>query len=146
MRVSGRITGLIDDLLIGLILAVTVAHVSHFLAQFESPGLQWISIPQAIAMDGAIARSGYLYRVYKHPCPWCLFLPKNRLVGYLLFGSLILVALEACAAFICSVVAAKSPALESAARSRSRKAGLRMALAAIFFLALAGIPAIVQRF
>lgn len=61
----GRITGLIDDLLIGLMLAVTVAHVSHFLGHFESPGLKWISIPQAIAMDGAIARSGYLYRIYK---------------------------------------------------------------------------------
>ena len=88
----------------------------------------------------------YLYRGYKHPCPWCLFLPKNSLVGYLLFGSLILVVLEACAAFICSWVEATSPALESAARHRARMAGLRMALAAIFFLALVGIPAIAQRF
>ena len=84
----------------------------------------------------------YLYRAYEHPCPWCLFLPKNRLVGYLLLGALIVVALEACACFICSWVEATSPALKSGARSRSRMAGLRMALAAIFFLALVGIPAI----
>jgi hypothetical protein len=87
----------------------------------------------------------YLYRVPKHPCPWCLFLPQNRLVGYLLFGSLVLVALEACAAFVCSTVAAKYPALESAAGKRARTAGLRTALAAILFLALVGIPAIVCR-
>ena len=61
----GRMTGLLDDILIVLILAVTVAHVSHFLAHFESPDLKWISIPQAIAMDGANTRSGYLYRIYK---------------------------------------------------------------------------------
>jgi len=60
-----RIAGLVDDILILLILAVTVAHVADFLSTFEAPNLKWISVPQAIAMDGAIARSGYLYRVYK---------------------------------------------------------------------------------
>ena len=60
-----RIAGLIADILILLILAVTVAHVADFLSTFEAPNLKWISVPQAIAMDGAIARSGYLYRVYK---------------------------------------------------------------------------------
>lgn len=85
----------------------------------------------------------YLYRVPKHPCPWCLFLPQNRLVGYLLFGSLVLVALEACAALICSIVEATSPPLKSAARKRSRMAGLRMALATLLFLVLVGIPVIV---
>jgi len=39
--------------------------VADFLSTFEAPNLKWISVPQAIAMDGAIARSGYLYRVYK---------------------------------------------------------------------------------
>lgn len=87
----------------------------------------------------------YLYRVPKHPCPWCLFLPQNRFVGYLLFGSLIVVAVEGGAAFICSTVAAKHPALESATRNRSRTAGLLVALASLLFLALVGIPAILWR-
>lgn len=60
-----RIAGLVDDMLILLILAVTAAHVADFLSAFEAADLKWISVPPAIAMDGAIARSGYLYRVYK---------------------------------------------------------------------------------
>ena len=59
-----RIRVSIDDMLILLILAVTVAHVADFLSYFEAHNLRWVSIPQAIAIDGAIARSGYLYRVY----------------------------------------------------------------------------------
>lgn len=95
----------------------------------------------------ALLRSfaAYHYRFPREPCAWCLFLPENKLVGYLLFGSLVLVALEACATFVCSTVAANYPALESATGKRTRTAGLRMALAAILFLALVGIPAIVWR-
>ena len=59
-----RIRVSVDDMLILLILAVTIAHVADFLSQFEAHNLRWVSIPQAIAIDGAIARSGYLYRVY----------------------------------------------------------------------------------
>jgi TRAP-type uncharacterized transport system fused permease subunit len=59
-----RIAGLVDDILIVLILAVTVVHVADFLSTFEAPGFRWISVAQAIAVDGAIARFGYLYRVY----------------------------------------------------------------------------------
>jgi hypothetical protein len=89
--------------------------------------------------------AAYHYRFPREPCAWCLFLPENKLVGYLLFGSLIVVVVEACAAFICSTVAANYPALESATGKRTRTAGLRMALGAILFLALVGIPAIVWR-
>jgi hypothetical protein len=95
----------------------------------------------------ALLRSfaAYHYRFPREPCAWCLFLPENKLIGYLLFGSLALAAAEACAAFICSTVAVKSPALESTARKKSRTAGLRVAFAALLFLALVGIPAIVWR-
>lgn len=95
----------------------------------------------------ALLRSfaAYHYRFPREPCAWCLFLPENKLVGYLLFGSLIAVAVEACAAFICSTVAASCPALESATGKRTRTAGLRVALSALLFLALVGIPAVVWR-
>jgi hypothetical protein len=95
----------------------------------------------------ALLRSfaAYHYRFPRHPCSWCLFLPENKHVGYLLFGCLILAAAEACTAFICSTVGEKYPALESATRKRTRTAALRLALTALLFLALAGIPAIVWR-
>jgi len=101
-------------------------------------------VPVAVT---ALLRSfaAYHYRFPREPCSWCLFLPENKLVGYPLFGALIVVAVEACAAFICSTVAAKSPALEPTAMKRSRTAGLRVAFAALLFLALVGIPAIVWR-
>jgi hypothetical protein len=89
--------------------------------------------------------AAYHYRFPREPCAWCLLLPEQRLVGYLLFGSLIVAAADACAAFICSMVAAGHPAFESAAKDRTRTAGLRMALAAILFLSLTVIPAIVWR-
>ena len=101
-------------------------------------------VPVAVT---ALLRSfaAYHYRFPREPCAWCLFLPENKLVGTLLFGSLVVAAVEACVAFICSTVAARYPALETATRNRSRAAGLRMALTALLFLALVGIPAIVWR-
>jgi hypothetical protein len=102
----------------------------------------WVPVAATALLQSFAA---YHYRFPRHPCSWCLFLPENRLVGYMLFACLIVAAAEACAAFICSAVAAKSPALESAAGRRSRTAGLRVALAATLFLALVGIPAIVWR-
>jgi len=87
----------------------------------------------------------YHYGFPQHPCSWCLFLPQHRLVGYMLFGCLILVAVEACAAFISSMVAARFPALETETCRRSRAAGWRLAAAAVLFLALSGLPPILYR-
>jgi hypothetical protein len=136
----GLVLGGVAIILLGLYLWRTSRSLGTWATALVSIGtILWIPV----AVNALLRPLGpSVYAVYKHPCPWCLFLPRNRLMGYLLFGSLIVIALEVCAAFICSVVAARSPDLESAARSRSRTAGLRMALAAIFFLALVGIPAI----
>jgi hypothetical protein len=99
-----------------------------------------------VAATGLIrSLAAYLHGVPQHRCPWCLFLPQHRLVGYLLFGCLILVVLEAGAAFLSSMVAARFPAVETDARKRSRTAGWRVAGAAVLFLAVSGLPAILYR-
>jgi len=89
--------------------------------------------------------AAYLHGLPQHRCPWCLFLPQHNLVGYLLFGCLILVAVEGSAAFISSIVAARFPALETKTSMRSRAAGWRLAAAAALFLATSGLPPILWR-
>ena len=109
---------------------------------FSLVTILWVPVAATALLRSFAA---YHYRFPRHPCSWCLFLPENKFVGYLLFGCLIVAAAQACAAFICSTVAARLPVLESTARNRSRTAGLRVALAALLFLALVGIPAILWR-
>ncbi len=95
----------------------------------------------------ALVRSlaAYHYGVLQHRCPWCLFLPEHKLVGYLLFGALTLTAVEAGAAFLCSKIAATLPALEPDTLKRSRAAGLRITAATALFLALSGLPPLLWR-
>jgi hypothetical protein len=87
----------------------------------------------------------YLHGVPQHRCPWCLFLPKHSMIGYLLFGCLILVAAEAGAAFLSSMVAARLPAVEPEALKRTRAAGWRLTAATLLFLGLSGLPALLYR-
>lgn len=62
-----RLTGWVDDILIFLMLGVTIAHLTSFLATFEAQELGWVAFLQAMAIDGAIARCSYLYRRYAEP-------------------------------------------------------------------------------
>lgn len=104
--------------------------------------LLWIPVAAAALVN---TLASYHYGVLQHRCPWCLFLPEHRLVGYPLFGALILVGLEAGAAGICTAVGARIPGLVSEAHKRARTAGLRITLAAVLFLALSGLPPILWR-
>jgi hypothetical protein len=99
------------------------------------------------AAASALVRTlaAYHYGVLQHRCPWCLFLPDHGRVGYPLFGALIVVALEAGAALVCSLVASRVPTLADKARARTRAAGFRIALATALFLALSGLPPILWR-
>jgi hypothetical protein len=99
-----------------------------------------------VAATGLVrSLAAYLHGVPQHRCPWCLFLPQHNLVGYLLFGCLILVAAEAGTAFVSSIVAAKFPALRTDAGKRSRAAGWRLAAAAALFLSASGLPPLLYR-
>lgn len=62
-----RLTGWVDDILIFLMLGVTIAHLTSFLATFEAQELRWVAFLQAMAIDGAIARCSYLYHRYVEP-------------------------------------------------------------------------------
>lgn len=104
--------------------------------------LLWIPVAAAALVRTLAA---YHYGVLQHRCPWCLFLPEHGLVGYPLFGALILVAVEAGASLVCSIVGERVSALAPETRRRCRAAGLRMTLGTAFFLALSGLPPILWR-
>lgn len=89
--------------------------------------------------------AAYHYGVLAHDCPFCLFAPRHRLVGYPLFGGLLLVLLEALAAAVARGAAAREPLVEEGARARVRAAGLRVAVAAALFTLLATGPAFAYR-
>ena len=99
-----------------------------------------------VAATGLVrSLAAYLHGLPQHRCPWCLFLPQHNLVGYLLFGCLILLAVEAGAAFVSSIIAARFPALETETNRRSRAAGWRLAAGAALFLAASGLPPLLYR-
>lgn len=87
----------------------------------------------------------YHYQVLHHHCPYCLFLPKHNLVGYLLCGSLLYGFLESLAPLIARVAGNRFPELESFAQKRIRAAGLRAVAMALVFLVLSTVPAIVWK-
>jgi hypothetical protein len=89
--------------------------------------------------------SAYHYGVLHHHCPWCLFLPDHRLVGYPLFGALALVAAEGIAAVVAARVGRRVPGLAPAATARLRRAGWRILTGLAVFALLALIPPAVWR-
>ena len=86
--------------------------------------------------------TAYFYQVLHHHCPLCLFLPEHNFVGVLLFGALIFVALEGPLSYLTVKKAANFPDLLPVARRRSKRAGLRLILAATAFTGMIGLPAI----
>lgn len=113
------------------------APVLAFVAVFWVP-VAWMALVKVL--------SAYHYGVLAHSCPWCLFLPEHNLVGYPVFASLAVVGLEGPAAFLASRISSRVPALKDEATQRVRQAGWHATLAALLFLCLTGLPALVWRF
>lgn len=105
-------------------------------------GLAWVPIA-AVALVKVF--SAYHYGVVHHHCPWCLFLGKHRLVGYPLFGALLLVLFESVGTLLAARVGNAVPALGGQARGRVRTGALRIILAAGLFALLTGLPAVLWR-
>lgn len=105
--------------------------------------LAWVP---AAAMALVRELAAYHYGVLAHDCPFCLFAARHYLVGYPLFGALVVVALEGPAVWLARAVGDRAPELREAAAARSRRAALTAAGAAALFLALAWLPALVWRF
>jgi hypothetical protein len=84
--------------------------------------------------------SAYHYGVLQHRCPWCLFLPQHRAVGFPLFGALAVIGFEGLTAFLLPAAVKNDPQMLPSAFKRSRIAAGRMLLALCVFLFLTVMP------
>jgi hypothetical protein len=104
--------------------------------------LIWVMVSYITLMN---VFSAYHYQVLNHHCPWCLFLPEHGLVGYPLFGALVLIVFEGSMPLVSARIGQKNPRLSFAAHARSRKAGSRLVSAVILFLIISGLPAVLWK-
>jgi hypothetical protein len=102
----------------------------------------WIPVA-AITLTDIL--SAYHYGVLQHRCPWCLFLPQHRAVGFPLFGALAIIGFESLTAFLLPVVVKTDPQMLPAALERSRTAVGRVLLALFVFLILTVLPPLFWR-
>jgi len=87
--------------------------------------------------------AAYHYGVLHHHCPWCLFLPEHHLIGFLIWTFWGLVAMEALAALVLSVLAARQPPpLEHHACDHIAKAARNTLIAVLLFSLLTVGPSV----
>jgi len=104
--------------------------------------LVWI--PMAVFVTIRVF-AAYHFQVLHHHCPWCLFLPEHRLVGFPIFAALAVVALEAAASVIAMNVGRRFKALFPEAERRSKTAGLRVGIAVCAYVIFAVAPVFLWR-
>jgi hypothetical protein len=147
---AGRWAGISDrglvggTLVLGLSLLTVAGAVRHRPQRVARAGVLAVVGPVWSALAAlTLVRvlSAYYYGVLHHHCPWCLFLPEQHRIGYLLFGLLAAVALEAPAALTAARCAGRVPGAEG----RGRRAAAVAALAAIGFTLFTFIPPLVWR-
>jgi hypothetical protein len=97
----------------------------------------WVPVAAIILTD---ILSAYHYGVLQHRCPWCLFLPQYRAVGFPLFGALAIICLESLTVFLLPAAVRTDPQMLPAALERSRIAVGRILLAFFVFLILTALP------
>lgn len=150
-----RILGLGDNLWIAafillnillLILSVTLS-VSRGDRPWERSALavvSWLWLPVA-ALILVNVLSAYHYEVLHHHCPWCLFLPEHRLVGYPLYGAMTFIGMEGFTIFMLPWLVKHDTGIYRTALDRCRHAAKKITMAQILFLVIAVLPAIVWR-
>ena len=78
--------------------------------------------------------SAYHYGVLQHHCPWCLFLPEHGLVGYPLYGAMVVIAMEGFTLFFLPPMAGKAFQSNRQVTKRCRQAAQRITFAGGTFL------------
>jgi hypothetical protein len=132
-------------LLFGLVLLVRRSATTSpwpWNAALAATAAVWIPVAAVTLTD---ILSAYHYGVLQHRCPWCLFLPEHRAVGYPLFGALALVGFESLTVFLLPAALRTDPRMLPEACDRSRIAAGRVLLALLVFLLLTAVPPLVWR-
>ncbi len=152
-ELSGRAAGLSDELWLGLfgggafllgVLAVSLVRASDPVRGRWPGALAAASLLWAGAAAVALVRvlAAYTYQVLHHYCPWCLFLPEHRFVGFPLFGALLLASLEGSGVWMLALAARRCGLPLPGAAFRVRAGARRVAWAVAVFSLLAVAPAL----
>ena len=123
------------------------ARSSHRIRRRWSWPLAVLTLFWVTAAAGVLVNvfSAYIFGVLAHDCPWCLFLPEHRMVGFLQFGALAMAAREGIPAPALSLAAIAHPRLACPAAERIRTAAGRILLSMSVFLVFSAGPALLWR-
>lgn len=118
-------------------------------ASRRRPAVGW-TVPWALLALGWVGLAGwvlvdvagpYFYRVLGHRCPLCFFLPHHFGVGYVLYGSLVLVVAGALAAATGAVVGRRCTDVSVAGLALSRRGLVWATVGMVLFSVVASAPA-----
>jgi hypothetical protein len=102
----------------------------------------WLPLAGAVLLTCFAA---YHFEVLAHHCPWCLFLPEHRLVGYPLLGAFLVMGMEAPVPWLARRLARGYPDCAPAVARRIERVRIRMALALAVYWLVGGMPALIWR-
>jgi len=135
---------MLSILLLGLSVLINPATVKNQRLRFALGLVCMLWLPVA-ALTLVNILSAYHYEVLHHHCPWCLFLPEHRLVGYPLYGALGLIGMEGLTIFILPQMVSENPQACGHALDRCLTAARRLTIAGVIFMIFALAPAIAWR-
>lgn len=132
--------------------ALTVAMLAAAWAAWKSSSRRGVNLLLAVlaivwlpiaAITLVRVFAAYHYGVLHHHCPWCLFLPVHHLVGFPLWMSWILVALETLSALVLSALSARQPPpVGRNASHQAARSARNTLLATLLFVFLSAGPAV----
>jgi len=135
---------MLSILLLGLSVLINPATVKNQRLRFALGLVCMLWLPVA-ALTLVNILSAYHYEVLHHHCPWCLFLPEHRLVGYPLYGALGLIGMEGLTIFMLPRMVSENSQAYGHALERCLRAARRLTVAGVIFMIFALAPAIVWR-
>jgi len=106
-----------------------------------------ISIFWSLAAAFSLVRvfSAYYYQVLHHHCPWCLFLPEHRLVGFPLFFFILTIPILGGLSWTAGILRNHLPGPEIQHLSFLRKFAIGILTCLILYVLLATGPALLWR-
>jgi hypothetical protein len=152
LRAAQRTLGLNDTVWLTALGTMTIAMLAAAWVAWRAPtrrgvhlllaalAIVWLPIA-AIALVRVLA--AYHYGVLHHHCPWCLFLPEHHLIGFPLWASWLLVALETMSALVLSALSARQPPpVRRNASIQAATSARNTLIAMLLFVCLGAGPAV----
>jgi len=138
----GAATCLISGIAISMRASPAGRHMAGLGRALTVASMVWIPI-SALTLTRVL--SAYIYEVLHHPCPFCLFLPQFRGIGFFLFGLIVLVSLETIPLYPLIQTASCCTSLRGPVDDWCRQKALTALSALAAFTLTAVLPALIWR-